>query len=85
MCACCMFSHVGLFANPWAVARQASLSMEFSRQEYWGKIAISYSRGSFQLGDPTHVSYVSLTGRWILYYCVNLIESEDKTYLHIKH
>ena len=27
--------HVQLFATPWNVARQASLSMEFSRQEYW--------------------------------------------------
>ena len=26
---------VRLFATPWAVARQAPLSMEFSRQEYW--------------------------------------------------
>ena len=33
------------FATPWAVAHQASLSMEFSRQEYWG-IAIPFSRGS---------------------------------------
>ena len=24
-----------LFATPWTVACQASLSMEFSRQEYW--------------------------------------------------
>ena len=24
-----------LFATPWTVARQAPLSMEFSRQEYW--------------------------------------------------
>ena len=24
-----------LFATPWTVARQASLSTEFSRQEYW--------------------------------------------------
>ena len=31
----CMFSHVQLFVIPWAVARQASLSLEFSRQEYW--------------------------------------------------
>ena len=31
----CMLSHVQLFANPWTVARQASLSMGFSRQEYW--------------------------------------------------
>ena len=29
------FSHVQLFARPWTVAHQASLSMEFSRQEYW--------------------------------------------------
>ena len=29
------FSHVRLFATPWTVARQAPLSMEFSRQEYW--------------------------------------------------
>ena len=26
-------SHVGLFETPWTVARQASLSMDFSRQE----------------------------------------------------
>ena len=28
-------SSVQLFATPWTVACQASLSMEFSRQEYW--------------------------------------------------
>ena len=28
-------SHVQLFATPWTVASQASLSIEFSRQEYW--------------------------------------------------
>ena len=28
-------SHVQLFATPWTVARQAPLSMGFSRQEYW--------------------------------------------------
>ena len=28
-------SRVRLFATPWTVARQASLCMEFSRQEYW--------------------------------------------------
>ena len=31
----CMLSHVRLLGIPWTVARQASLSMEFSRQEYW--------------------------------------------------
>ena len=29
------FSHVCLFGTPPTIARQASLSMEFSRQEYW--------------------------------------------------
>ena len=29
------FIHVQLFATPWTVARQAPLSMGFSRQEYW--------------------------------------------------
>ena len=29
------FSHVRLFAIPWTVVYQASLSMGFSRQEYW--------------------------------------------------
>ena len=29
------FSHVQLYATLWTVARQAPLSMGFSRQEYW--------------------------------------------------
>ena len=36
-CVCCTlshFSHVQLFATLWMVARQAPLSMGFSRQEY---------------------------------------------------
>ena len=31
--------HVQLFAAPWAVACRAPLSMEVSRQEYWGGVA----------------------------------------------
>ena len=31
-------SHVRLFTTPWTVARQASLSMEFSGQEYWKRL-----------------------------------------------
>ena len=30
-----LLSHVRQFVAPWTVARQATLSMEFSRQEYW--------------------------------------------------
>ena len=32
------FSRVRLFAAPWTVARQAPLSMGFSRQEYWNAL-----------------------------------------------
>ena len=32
------FSCVQLFVTPWAVACQAPLSMEFSRQEYWSRV-----------------------------------------------
>ena len=31
----CILSCVQLFATPWTIARQAPLSMEFPRQEYW--------------------------------------------------
>ena len=33
MCVCAQ--SLRLFAAPWTIAHQASLSMEFSRQEYW--------------------------------------------------
>ena len=31
-------SRVPLFATPWTVAHQASLSMGFFRQEYWSRL-----------------------------------------------
>jgi len=33
--------HVQLFTTPWIVAHQASLSMEFSSQEYWSGLPFS--------------------------------------------
>ena len=35
LCVCVSRCHAKFFATPWTVAHQASLSMEFSRQEYW--------------------------------------------------
>ena len=35
----CCFSSVQIFATPWTVARQAPLSMRFSRQEYWSGLS----------------------------------------------
>ena len=49
LCVCQSLSHVWLFSIPWTVARQAPLSMKFSRQEYWsGKLFPS----SGDLPDP---------------------------------
>ena len=63
----CVLSQVRTFAFPQTVVRQAPLSMQFSRQELeW--VAISFSRGFSQPRDWTHISCVSCTGKWILYY-----------------
>ena len=43
----CMFSHVWLFVTLWNVALQASLSKEFSRQEYLSGLPFPPSRGYF--------------------------------------
>ena len=43
-----MLSRVRLFATPWTVARQAPLSLGFSRQEHWS--GLPYSLGG--LPDP---------------------------------
>ena len=46
---------VQLFATPWPIAHQASLSMGFPREDLeW--VAISFSRASTQLRDQTCVS-----------------------------
>ena len=50
-------SSVWLFATAWTVARQAPLSVRFSKQEYW--VAISSSRGSSQPRDGTLVSCIA--------------------------
>ena len=44
-----LLSHVQLFATPCFVAYQASLSMGFSRQEYWSRLLFP-SGGDFP--DP---------------------------------
>ena len=61
---------VQLFATPWAVARQTSLSMEFSRQEYWSELPFPSPWDLPWLRDWTHVFCVSCLGRWNLYHWV---------------
>ena len=43
------FSRVQLLVTPWTVARQAPLSMGFSRQEYWSELPFP---SSGDLPDP---------------------------------
>ena len=42
-------SRVRLFATPWTVAHKASLSIGFSREEYWSGLPFSSAR---DLPDP---------------------------------
>ena len=65
----CMLSRVWHFVTPWAVARQAPVSVEFSLARILQQVAISRSRGSSLPRDWTGFSCVSCFGRWILYHC----------------
>ena len=61
------FSRVQLCAMLWAEARQAPLSMGFSRQEYWSGLTRLPPEDLPDLGvEP--VSYISCIGRWVLYH-----------------
>ena len=51
------FSRVRLFGTPWTIVRQAPLSMEFIRQEFWSGLPLP-SPGDLpdpgiELGSPT--------------------------------
>ena len=63
-----MLSHVQLFATPWTIALQVPLSMEFSRQEYWGELPFP-TPGDLPNPGIEPASCISCTGRQILYYC----------------
>ena len=61
----CELSCIQLSEVPWTVARQALLSMGFSRQEHWSGLSFP-SPGD--LLDPICVSCVSCIGRRIPYH-----------------
>ena len=64
-CYCAVLSHVQLFSTPWTVAHQAPLSVHgVSQARVLEWVAISSSRGSFQLRDQTHISFVSFIDRF---------------------
>ena len=52
-------------AAPWAVARQAPLSTEFSRQEYWSKLPFPTPRDLPNIGiEPASVVTPALADRF---------------------
>ena len=55
------FSRVWLFSTPWTAAYQASLSMGFSRQEYWSGVPSPSPQSNF---------YSPLINRFLLSVCV---------------
>ena len=67
-CVWSLFSLVRLFATLWSVSLQAPLSMGVLQARILEWVATPSSRGSRQLRDWTHVSYVSCTGRQVLYH-----------------
>ena len=59
-----LLSHVQLFAIPWTIARQAPLSMGFSRKEYPEWFFMPSSRGSCDPGTkPVSPVSPALVGR----------------------
>ena len=46
----CSFSYVQLFVTPWTVAHEATLSVGFSRQEYWSGFPFPSSEDLPDLG-----------------------------------
>ena len=59
------FSHVWLFVTPWTIARQASMSMGFSRQEYWSGLPLSSPGHLPSSGiEPVSLSSPALAGRF---------------------
>ena len=84
-----MITHVWLFVTPWTIARQAPLSKEFSRQEYWS-VGCHFL---FHLPDPgikpTCLASPALAGRSFTTalpgswgYCVLLIWSAWLPWCH---
>ena len=67
MCMCYSLSCVRLFAIPWTVARQAPLSIEFSRKECWSGLPFP-SLGD--LPDPGNLGVLHCSRRSLLKYNV---------------
>ena len=62
-------SHVQPFCNPTDCSPPGFSVHEISQARILQWVSISFSRGSSQPRDRTHLSCISCTGRQILYHC----------------
>ena len=62
-----MFSHVGPFATTCSLSGSSVHRIFQARIKE--QVAITYSKGSSQLRDQTHIYWISCFGRWVLYHC----------------
>ena len=63
-----LLSHVRLFVTPWTIARQAPLSKEFPRKEYWSGLSFPPPGDLPDPLDQTDVSCISCIGIQVLYH-----------------
>ena len=79
-----LLSHVQLFATLWTVARQAPLSMVFSRQEYWNGLPFPPPGDLLNPGiKPMSTSYPALAGGFFTFSDLFLILDIQK--YHSEH
>ena len=73
-----LISHFQVFKNPWTVACQAPLSMEFSRQEHWSGMPMSTSGDLPNPGmEPWGLASPALVGRLF-----TTVPPEEPTYMY---
>ena len=66
-----LLSHVQLFAIPWTIDHEATLSMGFSRQEYWSRLPFPPPGDLPNPGiEPLCLSH-TLAGRFLAGPCMN--------------
>ena len=73
------FGHAKLFVSVWTIARQAPLSMGFSRQEYWSGLPFPSPK---DLSDPgiklISLMFSAMAGRFFTWEAPTIVYSQAK-------